>query len=37
MPKRITIDEFINKANNVHNFMYDYSEFIYINQKKANK
>jgi hypothetical protein len=25
------IDEFIKKANKIHNFKYDYSHFIYVN------
>lgn len=31
MPKKSTQQEFINKANIIHNFSYDYSKILYIN------
>jgi len=31
--QRLTLDEFISKANQTHNFCYDYSEVVYVNWK----
>ena len=31
MPKKLTQEEFINKANTIHNFLYDYSKVEYKN------
>ena len=31
--KKLTNEEFINQANNIHNYKYDYSKTSYINQK----
>jgi len=31
MPKKLTQEEFINRANIIHNFVYDYSKVIYKN------
>lgn len=31
MSKKLTIEEFLNKANKVHNFIYDYSLVKYVN------
>jgi very-short-patch-repair endonuclease len=31
MPKRLTKEQFIEKANKIHNEKYDYSKFVYIN------
>jgi len=34
MPVRLTKEEFIEKAKNVHGDKFDYSNVIYINNKK---
>jgi hypothetical protein len=31
MRRKNTFDEFVNKANNIFNFTYDYSKFVYVN------
>ncbi len=33
MSKKLTIEEFIKKAESVHNFKYDYSKSIYVNNR----
>lgn len=33
MSKKLTIKEFIKKAESVHNFRYDYSKSIYVNNR----
>lgn len=33
MSKKLTINVFINKANQIHDFKYDYSKFKYVNSK----
>lgn len=37
MPKLMNKDEFIKKANDKHNYKYDYSLVVYINSKTKIK
>ena len=35
--KKLTLTEYILKANKIHNFKYDYSESVYINSRTRIK
>ena len=37
MSKKLTLEEFIDRSNKIHNFKYDYEESEYINSKEKTK